>query len=110
MTTRASGRWISAPIPWDSAAGRNPDRGDDDGTKPDLASVDNRFVFREPLVVRLADRRKTRTTPFSTLTPGNVVVTETRVRIPLGKETRGTQAASATPSMLNVSDAFQPSE
>ena len=35
---------------------------------------------------------------------------ETRVRIPLGKETRGTQAASATPSMLNVSDAFQPSE
>jgi len=35
---------------------------------------------------------------------------KTRVRIPLGKETRGTQAASATPSMLNVSDAFQPSE
>ena len=29
---------------------------------------------------------------------------------PVGKRTRGTQAASATPSMLNVSDAFQPSE
>jgi len=34
----------------------------------------------------------------------------TTMRVPLGKETRGTQAASATPPMLNASDAFQPSE
>jgi len=34
----------------------------------------------------------------------------TTMRVPLGKETRGTHAANATPSMLNASEALQPAE
>ena len=71
-TTRASGRWISAPMPVDSAAGRNPIT----ATMPDTTigrkrishprSIASRIGNPSPYACRIDD---TSTTPFSTLTP-----------------------------------------
>ena len=72
MTTRASGRWISAPIPCESAAGRKPIT----ATMAETMIARNRISQPRTIAsrigipsARVCRIEETRTTPFSTLTP-----------------------------------------